>query len=194
MTIYRKLFAQDTQNPVSLFRYFNQDKGKMVVFEQYGDLICPGCEKIDERRALERGLNLVDVPLRTSLNVFCSAEDFYIVSNELKIFLEKKVGSEIEFFVFTRNADFFVAMPKYKPESPNDAFEFGKPCKVCHRFRTVVFGPGKLEVENGLRLGAIQLEGWHGSRQVWFASEDFLKELKSSESLLKGFFADRHAF
>src|SRR5262245_48511409 len=107
---YHRLYPHDVSFDLSVFR-IEDATGRLVVREQYANLVCPRCKKLDERRALERGI-AGDTTFRTKRNLFGAWDGVYIVSDRLRSLLDDFPESAIDYYAFPKVRGFHVAMPR----------------------------------------------------------------------------------
>jgi hypothetical protein len=110
------LWPKDVPRNVYLFRRMDSSSRRLVLKDRYKDLACQTCGKIDERLALERGLE-DDVIFRFKTDLFCSFELLYILSQRAKGVLDSFPGVSVRYFPIPSCQEHFVVLPErvYEP-------------------------------------------------------------------------------
>ena len=143
---YYSLYARDTRSDNWIFRHAN-DVG-VTLNEDYADLRCPKCKKIDELKALKRGLGECQIRERKA-DFFASHEGMSCVSLEFKQCLEAAGVRGLEYYAAPNaiGRSVFVIVPTLRVKAKKSAFKFGKKCPACRRFKTVYGAPSTEQIE-----------------------------------------------
>jgi hypothetical protein len=177
----------DSVNQVFLFRRVNS-QGVLSVKDEYQDLVCKKCGKLDEKSALSRGfLGRVDV--RSKRPFVLSTDDFYLLDQRAEQIFRDLLPNQIDFFPIP-STQFSVATPKIwiEPHRSDAAFEFLDPtCIICGRPREVVFAKKKPPTLGDARpVLAINLETRLGAGLLWLVPKEVEAELRKLRPRLTG--------
>ncbi len=171
---YEWLFFEDDEN------------GRLVVREEYGDLVCPACGKIDEAAALARGIG-DGFRCRTDRDLVATSEDWLCASARFREFVE---ASRLEGlgFVPVPHSDYHVVQPTTLVETDETAagFENHRLCGTCGRYSERVAGPllagMQLPESHSVFFGSsIANENVKVAYRPCFAHEDVIDLLKSRD-------------
>jgi hypothetical protein len=206
-TFYRISVADVPRTDLILW-YYDPEPG-MRILPCYADLICPSCGKLDELAALRRRIS-PEVRIRNTKRDACASFDMlYVLSARARQTLEAVAPGEVAYYPIPSAPEFFVALPELllRPTRDSDAFQFGdvRPlenaesypaairdyfadlqsmprCPSCGRDREVIFGPGRLELPETARIGAVALENpTVGLMPAWFADQEVARALKKAK-------------
>ena len=165
-------------------------KGKLVVMDEYQDLACKTCRKVNEKAALSRGIQ-EEVVVKSKRPFLPAADDFYLVDERGKQIFSSVLPDEIDYYRIP-SSTFYVASAKVwlQPEESDPAYRFlnGR-CAECDRAREVYWGklprvpPTIVDLK---RFVAINLESMQGARETWFVSKDVADELRNVSPRLTG--------
>ncbi len=175
----------DTVNQVSILRRID-DSGRLVVKDEYSDLVCKTCRKVDEKAALARGVqNAIAI---TSKRSFIISTDFFYLVNQRIQQLLRSITDLID-FVPVPATNFLIASPRIRvePVEIDPGFRFGGArCVECHRPREVVWGKVAPKLCDVPQVLSVNLEGQLGARAVWLVSDEIANELKKVKSQITG--------
>lgn len=122
--------------------FFEDDpNGILVVREEYRDLVCQSCGKIDENIAISRGPSSNFI-VQTNSDIIATSEDWICVSAR---FCEQI--NNLEFgglrFVSLADSKFSIVMPELLVETDETkaGFENHNQCASCGRFGERIIGP-----------------------------------------------------
>lgn len=179
------IYAHDTVNEFFVLRDVKQ--GKLCALQAYEDLVCPKCKKIDEKAALERGVQ-ANVTVKSRRAFLGSADDFYIVNESSKAALLSLFAEEIDFFPIRSSLHFVASAKTWVQPNPLDpGFRFGRDqCSKCGRYREVVWGKVPPQLPSSSRFVAVNLESIQGAREVWLVSGDAAESLRKMKPALSG--------
>jgi hypothetical protein len=128
----KAIYPHDVEVTVPVF-HFEDDNGDMQLSPPYKDLACPECEKIDEERALQRGIGDTIV-FNIKWDIFGSFESLYIVNDRVRSIFEYVSPGNVVYYPFPSTPGYYVAMPKfaYHPKPNETGFRFAGPGQ-CQR-------------------------------------------------------------
>ncbi len=154
-----------TVNQVSILRQID-DSGRLVVTDEYSDLVCKTCRKVDEKAALAIGVqNSIVITSKRSFIV--SSDFFYLVDHRIRQLLESI--TDLIDFVPIPATNFFNASPSFRvePIEIDPGFRFGGArCVECRRPREVVWGKVEPRLCDVPQVLSVNLEGQLGARTV----------------------------
>ncbi len=172
------VYPEDSANEPFVLRRMVEDK--LVVMQEYHDLVCEKCGKVNERAALARGIR-PEVKVQASRAMLGSFEDFYLLSEQGKQAFASIFPGEIDYFQLPASS-FYVCSAKtiLQPERLDPGFRFHKQqCLECGRAREVVWGRSPPRIGSKKKFTAVNLECAHGSREVWLIGDDAARELNA---------------
>lgn len=179
------LYPHDTVNETFVLRHICD--GKLVVRQEYSDLVCSTCKKVDEKAALERGIqpNVVVTSKRPFLG---SSDDFYLVNEAGKQIFSHLLPDELNYYLIP-SSRFFVVTAKlwHLPMPIERGYRFvNRACQRCGRPKEVVWGMEPAQIESPMRFLAINLESRMGARETWIVSKEIATELEKLTPRLTG--------
>lgn len=137
---YFGLYPHDSTRAPFVLRRMVGDR--LAVMDEYADLVCPTCRKVNERAALARGV-LGEVVVRSRRPILPSDDNFFLLDERARRAFETILPGELDYFPVPSGA-YSVACAKSRIEpaetNPGVRFASGR-CKACHRPREVVWGP-----------------------------------------------------
>jgi hypothetical protein len=89
------VYPNDSVNTPFVLRHIN--KNKLIVMDEYEDLVCKECRKVDENAALSRGIQ-EEVVVNSKRPFLSSADGFYLVNEKIKQRLTTILPNEIGYF------------------------------------------------------------------------------------------------
>jgi len=179
------IYPHDSVNEPFVLRCMSQ--GKLVLMEEYQDLACEKCRKVDEKAALARGIQ-AEVVVRSKRPFLGSSDSFYLLDQRSKEVFATVLRDEIDYFRIP-SSPYYVATAKVwlQPEETDPGFRFGRDkCKECGRAREVVWGKVPPTIPGQNRFLAINLESIQGARETWRVSKDVAEVLKKASPPLTG--------
>ena len=179
------LTAQDLPDGLDILR--SDETGKYVARREYADLACPGCGKLNERAAFERGLYPVPA-FRCRRTMFCSTDNVYVGKSNLRQLLDQILPGVFNFYPIPSSPGYFVMEPKDSiVPNPGDAgFQFFNPCKRCGRFEERLLKPGTPFQIPDRPFVSIDLEGRLSKFQMWLFTKNLADELRRHKPTIKG--------
>ncbi|QVL31352.1 hypothetical protein KIH39_21270 [Telmatocola sphagniphila] len=88
---------RDTVNSFFLFRFINNKSGAMLqIREEYTDLVCHKCGKLNEISALDRNIVFMS-KIKSKKSFVLSADDFYLTNQNGVLSLNKSFGNLLVF-------------------------------------------------------------------------------------------------
>ena len=180
----KAIYPHDASTSVSLFRFENE-QGHMEFWPRYKDLACAECGKIDEDKALQRGLE-EKILFSVKRDIFGSFEDLYIVNDRVRSIFDS-VCADIAYYYFPSVSGYYVAMPRvvYHPQVNDKAFQIYGRCATCRRYSTIGWGSGTPSIPNDVPVGAIHFEHGHGIGLLMYAAEHVIALLSNAQPKLK---------
>jgi hypothetical protein len=176
----------DSATAPFLLRYLN-DQGKLTLREEYQDLACARCRKVDEAAALTRGIS-TEVVVRAKRPSLFSQDDFYLVDDRAKKVLAEILTEDLD-FIQVPSGRFWVASPRKgiqpHPSDPGFQFVSGR-CTLCQRPREVVWGKELPTLPGPCNFAAVNLESVMGARWIWLVSQAIADSLKGVAKQLTG--------
>jgi hypothetical protein len=179
------VFPHDTVNSAFVFRRMKE--GKLAVMDEYEDLVCKKCGKVDEKAALGRGIR-PEVVVKSKRPFVGSLDDFYLLDERSKKEFSKILPDELEYYPIP-SSSFFVASAKAwsQPDEADPGFKFeGRKCTECGRPRGVYLGKSPPTIREEKRFLCINMESRQGARETWIVSKDVADELKKLSPPLTG--------
>jgi hypothetical protein len=141
-------------------------EGRLVVMNEYQDLTCKRCGKVDEKAALARGIQ-GEVLVRSKRPFLPSADDFYLLDERGKHLFAGLLPDQFDFIRIPSSPTFCVAAARewFEPLESDPGFQFvsGR-CKECGRPREVIWGKDPPTVPQVRPFMAINLESIQGAR------------------------------
>jgi hypothetical protein len=189
-TMYVIYPAYDTVHMPFVLRRMGEEK--LVVMQQYQDLVCPKCGKVSEQAALARGIS-PEVVIKSKRPILISADSFNLVNERAKDIFSTLVPGEIDYYRI-HSCGFYVASAKVwrEPKEADSGFRFiGGRCPVCARPRGIIWD-NKVPV----RLAefkpflCINLETRIGAMALWLVAEQLADQLKKVSPRLSGIHLD----
>jgi hypothetical protein len=156
--------------------------------QQYLDLVCPGCGKLDELGAIERGLPS-EFAVKGSRDIVGTADGFLLASVRARKVIEAASMIGCSFRPLLGDDKYQLILPtRFAPTDASRAgVRFIDPrCSVCNRYREVVGGfiPEGMEVPQE-RYAIFAPEVWSesilGRRQILMATEEAGREIKRAK-------------
>jgi len=160
---------------------------KLIVMEEYQDLVCPKCGKVNEKAALARGIQ-AGVIVKSKRPFVASADDFYLLDERGKQVFSSVVPDQIDYYRVPSSA-FYVAFAKecLEPDESDPGFRFVRGrCKQCGRPREVIWGKSPPRIARIKPLLSINLESVRGVIPTWVVSEDVANRLEKASPPLTG--------
>jgi hypothetical protein len=149
------------------------ENGALGFRDEYLGLVCNDCGRVDELRALKRGISIyVHTPTRAT-DYLISDDRFKVVSSRMKKVLESITGVEVRFFQLPEDPNFWVLYPVklFKPpkstrfygptERPRegDVFQIrSKACTGCGRYVEVTWREEWFRVPRPVKLAGVFLD------------------------------------
>jgi hypothetical protein len=184
-TLYNVSPHDSVHSPFILFRM--NAEGRLAVMEEYGDLVCPKCHKVDERAALTRGI-LDEVVVRSKRPFVASLDCFFLVDDQGRKVFSEVLPDALDYFPIP-SSGFYVATgsEKLQPDPADPGFRFvGGRCAVCRRPREVVWSripPTGIPLRS---FTCVKMEGIQGGREAWLVSKEIAERLDRASPLLTG--------
>jgi hypothetical protein len=179
-----KITPHDTVTQAFVLRRI---KDRLVVMDEYQDLVCKKCGKVDEKAALTRGI-FPEVVVKSKRPFLASLDDLYLVDQRAREVLSRILPDELDYYPIP-SSQYDVASPKVwlQPEETDPGFRFVRgQCKGCGRPGEVIWGNTAPTIaQTGPCLG-VNLESTQGARVVWLVSEDVADQLKEVSPPLTG--------
>jgi hypothetical protein len=170
--------TNDVKKNDSIFRYSDADN-RIVIRHEYSDLQCPKCRKIDELKALERGITFdLRFPDR---DLFSSLDFQYVIGNRLRALLEAHAPDDISYYPIPNRPDLTVAMPHHRINvdfSVQD-FQVLPKCSKCTRYTEAIWGPTVPRFPSIKNIAVLHLESRHEMLPVWLIDDSLAKALKN---------------
>jgi hypothetical protein len=183
------IYPHDSAHAPFVLRRLGEDK--LVVMDEYQDLVCQKCGKVNEKAALVRGIQR-DVVVESKRPIIPSADNFYLVNDRGKQVFSALAPSEVDFYRIPAS-DFYVASARtwLQPQDNQAGFRFvGGRCSDCARAREVVWDKGPLEIGEFKPFLCINLENRLGACGLWLVSEELADQLKKTSPPLTGMVLD----
>jgi hypothetical protein len=179
------LVPQDVRQSRYLFLEVSLQHGA-IVLEQYADLRCDQCGKIDEITALRRGISERIVFPKKMPDFFSSEESIPVVSTEMRSVLESAAPARIEYFSFPSDSRFCVAFPEelIPVDQVNKAFRTEGYCNKCKRVTWCGLGTELFPFRDDFVIGAFLFECATNCTPLWIVCEAVVKSLQKAK--LKG--------
>ena len=180
------LHPHDSVNQPFILRQ-DDPAGRLVVMDVYQDLICPICGKLNEKTALERGIQ-AGIIVKSKRPILGSYDSFYLVDERGKQVFSTILPDQIDYYKIP-SSTFYVASAKVwlEPEESNPGVEFERGrCKQCGRAGEVLWGKKPLKVPNFQPFFSLNLEGRLGARETWLVSKEVADQLKKVSPPLTG--------
>ena len=167
--------------------FFEEDlNGVLVVREEYRDLVCQSCGKIDENIAISRGLSSHFI-VETNSDIVATSEDWICVSARFCDEIMKLKFGGLRFIPLA-DSKHSIVMPELLVETDETraGFENHNQCTSCGRFGERIIGP----FIQGMRLPAsdstffassIANENVKVSYYRFFASELMVEAIRKLE-------------
>jgi hypothetical protein len=187
MVILHSIDPHDTVDAPLLFREIDSS-GRLVVRDLYRDLSCPTCGKIDERKALNKGLPL-GIRITSKRPYLHSREFIKMVDDRGRAIFTDLFGGNIQFFEIPSSGYWAVrATCPVVPSEGDLGYRFLKKCKNCGRFRDLIFD--RTVQRPLLRLGhdfiSLSLESRLGVIDSWYVSQGYAHRLEAVSPPLTG--------
>jgi hypothetical protein len=179
------VFPHDTIN--STFVLKRMKDGKLVVMDEYEDLVCKKCGKVDEKAALARGIRSKAV-VKSKRPFLGSLDDFYLLDERSKKEFTRILPDELDYYRIP-SSSFFVASAKVwlLPNEADPGFKFeGDRCKACGRPKGVYLGKSPPTIPGEKQFVCINMESRQGARETWIVSKEVANELKEVSPPLTG--------
>lgn len=183
-TMYN-ISPHDTVNAPFLFWRVHAN-GRLVVMEEFQDLACKSCHKVNETAALSRGIP-ASVVVKSKRPFLLSQDEFYILDDRSMQLFSRLLPGEIDFYPIP-SSPFFVASGRnwVQPDSNDPGFRFGRDrCTECGRVREVVWGRVPPTLASSPFI-SVNLEGIQGAREAWLVSKEVADELRKVSPPLTG--------
>lgn len=167
--------------------FFEDDaKGRLVVREEYRDLRCRACGKIDEEIALQRGIS-PRFAIRSRRDVIATGDDRICVSSRFRDLIASHAFEGLDFIPIPES-DRFLLIPVclVKTDELRAGFENHQKCSVCERFGERIIGPmiDGMEIPDSSKTffsSAIANENVKVSYRPLFSSEAIVSALKAAK-------------
>jgi len=180
-----QLSPKDSRSDSWLF--FEDDaKGKLVIREEYRDLRCRACGKIDEETALLRGIS-PRFAIRSRRDFIATCDDRICVSSRFCELIASHEFEGLDFFPLPES-DLILLIPVclVQTDELRAGFENHHKCLVCDRFRERTIGPmiDGMEIpdsSNTFFSSAIANENVKVSYRPLFSSEAIVSALKAAK-------------
>jgi hypothetical protein len=165
--------------------FFRDDeRGKLVVRNEYADLVCRSCGKFDEHRAIDFGIS-PSFQCRTDRDLVGTSEGWLCASSGMRKYVEECEYGGLT-FVPVPQSPHFVVYPAVLVETDEElaAFENHRRCHACGRYSERIVGP----VLAGMRIpsssttffgSAIANENVKVAYRPIFASGEIVESLRS---------------
>ena len=192
MTKYVCVYGHDIKQDVCIFRQ-EDERGHLVFRPMYKDLACPKCGKIDELKALQRGIDQ-EITFQIKRDLFGSVEHLYIVSDPVRMVLDSFPDSNVDYYEFPSVPGYYVSMPRKMIYPTFDSGSFQSVagvCPECGRHREVIWGSVLPTIKKDFAVGVFFLERRCGIGCAMVVAEYVAQALKSTRPRLKGLFVDR---
>jgi hypothetical protein len=160
---------------------------KLVVMEEYQDLVCQKCGKVNEQAALARGIQ-GEVVVKSKRPFLGSADEFYLLNERGKQTFSGILPDQIDYYRIPGSA-FYVACARIRlePEESDPGFQFIRArCKQCGRPGEVIWGKGRPRIGGIKPMLSVNLESVQGARQIWLVSAEVANVLKKVSPPLTG--------
>jgi hypothetical protein len=164
---------------------------RLVVMEEYQDLVCRKCGKVNEKSALARGIQ-PDVVVNSKRPFLGSADNFYLLDERGKQVFSAVLPDQIEYYRIPSSA-FYVASARvlFQPDERNPGFRFVRGrCKQCGRPGEVIWSKIPPTIADVDAFLSINLEGTQGARETWLVSDEIATQLKIASPPLSGMVLD----
>lgn len=177
--------SEDVRQSPYVFFDFDRRYG-LKIREQYLDLRCKECGKINEVEALERGIPAAIVISKKMPDFFSSSEGIKIVSRETRLVLDSINHVNIRYYPFPSDPKFFFALPEnlIPVTTDNAAFRTEGYCSRCKRVGSCTLGPELYLLPADFVIGAFLFECETNVTPLWLACEHVVISLKRAK--LKG--------
>jgi hypothetical protein len=182
------VYAHDTVQTAFVLKRMGE---RLSVMEEYQDLMCQKCGKVNEQAALLRGIQ-PDVVLKSKRPLIPSADNFYLVNERGKQVFSALVPGEIDYHRIP-SSDFYVASARtwLQPHEGDPGFRFvGGRCNACGRAREVIWDKGRVRLGEIKPFLCINLEKRLGACALWLVSQEVADELKKASPPLTGMVLD----
>jgi hypothetical protein len=179
------IYPHDSVNESFVLRRTNDEE--LVVMDEYADLVCAKCRKVDERAAFSRGIQ-DGVVINSKRPFLASSDDFYVLDERAKCIFSAILPDVIDYFRIP-SSRFYVASAKIwrQPVETDAGFRFvGGNCKECGRPREVVWGKVPPTLLGTNQFQAVNLESVLGARETWLVSKEVADELQRAVPPLTG--------
>lgn len=160
------------EDSVEEWLFFQEnDTGTLVPRNEYRDLQCARCEKLDEFKSLKRGLQ--GVSFDTEYDVVLTGEDWLCVSSRF-VDVYKRVGAVgLEFIPIPNGFSAVVCTNKVAIDIEIAGFEELRKCSVCGRFQERIVGPlavsfGQMQKDNSFFVADVENENVRAVHQRIF--------------------------
>ena len=175
---------------------FSRDDGHRVTLHPiYRDLQCGKCKKIDEVKALERGLIECQIE-EMKADYFRSNDGMLCINERFKKLLDSAGIAGLKYYPAPNptGKKYYVWIPTRQVSAKRSAFKFSRRCSECGRFKTVYGGPSTLDMElpdepKVICVVDVPPETEGGIMLIPIAGEDVVKLLK--QATLNGILALR---
>jgi hypothetical protein len=172
---------------LSAFVLRRMGEHKLVVMEEYQDLVCQKCGKVDEKAALVRGIR-PGIVVKSKRPLIPSEDDFYLVNERGKKVFSEIVPDEIDYYRIPAS-DFYVASARtwLQPREGDPGVRFlGGRCNACGRAKEVFWGKGPVQLGQIKPFLCLNLEKRLGAFPLWLVSQEVAEELKKPAAHLAG--------
>lgn len=172
----------------------------LTVMDEYQDLVCKECGKVNEKAAFARGIQ-PEVVIKSKRPFLGSLDSFFLLDERSKDEFTRLLPGELGYFRIP-SSGYYVASAKawLEPEEGHPGFEFVRGlCKGCGRSREVIWAKARpLTIRDGKVVTvppliheskpfiAVNLEGPMGARETWLVSEEVANELGAVRPPLTG--------
>jgi len=175
----------DTVNTVFLFYEINT-VGKLVVKEEYKELSCSVCGKINEMEALDKGF-LQAVSIRYRRPYILCAEDIQLVDDRARTIFEYILPGHLKYYSIPSTKYFVAIAVNRVVASESDAgYYMERKCKQCGRYRVAIWGKSPPTISCNEPFVSIQLENRLSMFECWLIDEDRARAFESVSSQLTG--------
>ena len=164
---------------------------RLVVMEEYNELVRKCCGNFDEKIAISIGLR-PNKRIRSKRAIVPSWDNFMLFDDHACEVFTSLLPNDIDYFPIP-SSRYSVASPKVwiTPHEGNPGIRVGSPrCPICGRIGELVWGAKPFVFEGAQDFACINLESRIGARPTWLISERIAKELKNATALMKCIFLD----
>lgn len=160
---------------------------KLSVMQEYQDLVCQKCGRVNEKAALARGIQ-ASVLIKSKPPFLGSADSFYLLDERSKHVFSDALPDQIDYYRIPSSAFYVVSARVWlEPEEADPGFRFVRArCKQCGRPGEVIWGKSPPTIARSEALFSMNLEGTQGARETWIVSEAIANQLNKASPPLTG--------